>query len=225
MVDSGREKVKQYGDPQSGAGGVRSGIARYSVQWISQASADQRQGRAGRTGPGHCYRLYSSAFFHQHMKLFRPPEICSAPLEDLVLQVPCEELTYTHVLVSLPFGIPSSLIVSSLDAGHRHREGGVLSISHCSSADVSARRSESPDLPGGDAYCISQCGAQEVFRDVVHRSAAETGFSGCRDMGYYIYYYTTKLYHDSICRTVKIHWLCVSYHPHIVLCMYAYSVC
>ena len=28
------------------------------VCWISQAAAEQRKGRAGRTGPGHCYRLY-----------------------------------------------------------------------------------------------------------------------------------------------------------------------
>lgn len=35
------------------------------VRWISQAAAAQRAGRAGRTGPGHCYRLFSSAHFAQ----------------------------------------------------------------------------------------------------------------------------------------------------------------
>mmetsp|Transcript_18140 Transcript_18140/g.24898 ORF Transcript_18140/g.24898 Transcript_18140/m.24898 type:complete len:844 (+) Transcript_18140:1220-3751(+) len=87
VVDSGREKVKSFGEDPHGAGGVRSGIAKFEVKWISQASADQRKGRAGRTGPGHCYRLYSSTYFHQHMQLFRPPDICGSPLEDLVLQM------------------------------------------------------------------------------------------------------------------------------------------
>jgi hypothetical protein len=35
------------------AGGA---MARYDVRWISKASGEQRAGRAGRTGPGHCYR-------------------------------------------------------------------------------------------------------------------------------------------------------------------------
>lgn len=54
---------------------------------MSQASAMQRTGRAGRTGPGHCYRLYSAAFFHDRMRQFQPPEITVTPLEELVLQV------------------------------------------------------------------------------------------------------------------------------------------
>lgn len=64
-----------------------SGISRYEVQWISQASADQRAGRAGRTGPGHCYRLYSSAVFSQRLQKFSAPEVLSLPLEDVVLQM------------------------------------------------------------------------------------------------------------------------------------------
>lgn len=49
VVDAGRSKQKlQMSD--SGA------VARYHVDWISKASAEQRAGRAGRTGPGHCYR-------------------------------------------------------------------------------------------------------------------------------------------------------------------------
>ena len=48
MVDAGRAKQKLL---ENG-----SGMARYEVGWISKASAEQRAGRAGRTGPGHCYR-------------------------------------------------------------------------------------------------------------------------------------------------------------------------
>ena len=34
---------------------------------ISQASASQRAGRAGRTGPGKCYRLYTEAAYRNEM--------------------------------------------------------------------------------------------------------------------------------------------------------------
>ena len=64
-----------------------SGVSRFEVQWVSKAAAEQRKGRAGRTGPGHCYRLYSSAFYDRELRLFMEPEISSVPLEDLVLQM------------------------------------------------------------------------------------------------------------------------------------------
>ena len=48
MVDAGRAKQKLL-EPGTG-------IAKYEVGWISKASSQQRAGRAGRTGPGHCYR-------------------------------------------------------------------------------------------------------------------------------------------------------------------------
>jgi len=55
VVDSGRSKEKVYDR--------RLQLSRFEVKWIAQSSAEQRAGRAGRTGPGHCYRLYSSALF------------------------------------------------------------------------------------------------------------------------------------------------------------------
>jgi hypothetical protein len=48
-----------------------TGVSSFVVEWTSQASADQRAGRAGRTGPGHCYRLYSSAVFQHDFLQFR----------------------------------------------------------------------------------------------------------------------------------------------------------
>ena len=56
VVDAGRAKQKVY-KMDSDA------VFSYSIEWVSQASAKQRAGRAGRTGPGHCYRLFSSAVF------------------------------------------------------------------------------------------------------------------------------------------------------------------
>lgn len=43
----------------------------------------QRAGRAGRTGPGHCYRLYSSAVFQNHFQKFSEPEIQKLPIEGM----------------------------------------------------------------------------------------------------------------------------------------------
>lgn len=54
------------------------------MAWISRASAEQRAGRAGRTGPGYCYRLYSSALFSK-MDEFSEPEILKTPLDQIVL--------------------------------------------------------------------------------------------------------------------------------------------
>ena len=48
VVDSGKVKRKVY-DKVTGA-------STFLINWISKASANQRAGRAGRTGPGHCYR-------------------------------------------------------------------------------------------------------------------------------------------------------------------------
>lgn len=50
VVDAGRSKQRLLEGAGSG------GLARFEVRWVSKASAEQRAGRAGRTGPGHCYR-------------------------------------------------------------------------------------------------------------------------------------------------------------------------
>ncbi|XP_071736177.1 ATP-dependent RNA helicase DEAH13 [Rutidosis leptorrhynchoides] len=77
VVDTGREKVKNY-NPSNG-------METYEVQWISKASAAQRAGRAGRTGPGHCYRLYSSAVFNNIFDDFSTAEILKIPVDGVVL--------------------------------------------------------------------------------------------------------------------------------------------
>ncbi len=52
---------------------------------ISQASAKQRAGRAGRTGPGKCYRLYTEAAFKSEMLELSVPEIQRTNLGKLSL--------------------------------------------------------------------------------------------------------------------------------------------
>lgn len=78
VLDCGRSKEKVYDD--------RLSMSSFKVQWISQASAEQRAGRAGRTGPGHCYRLYSAALFSK-LADYSKPEILRTPLDQTMLQL------------------------------------------------------------------------------------------------------------------------------------------
>jgi len=62
------------------------GMSALETKWISRASATQRSGRAGRTQPGICLRLYTKAFFDNTMAPFDPPESSTMPLDKLYLQ-------------------------------------------------------------------------------------------------------------------------------------------
>lgn len=77
VVDTGRVKAKRLAE--------ETGASSYAIEWTSQASAEQRSGRAGRTGPGHCYRLYSTAVFANSMSKHSAPEILRTPVESVVL--------------------------------------------------------------------------------------------------------------------------------------------
>ncbi|KAG7380675.1 ATP-dependent RNA helicase dhx37 [Phytophthora pseudosyringae] len=95
VVDAGRTKERVFD--------LANGISSFEVQWISKASADQRAGRAGRTGPGHCYRLYSSAVYDTEFQKFSSPEILCQPIDDLVLQMKAMGI---HNVQQFPFPTP-----------------------------------------------------------------------------------------------------------------------
>ncbi|GKT99000.1 deah-box rna helicase [Fusarium langsethiae] len=95
VFDCGRSKERQYDR--------LSGVQRYGIGWISKASASQRSGRAGRTGPGHCYKLYSSAVYERDFPEFADPELLRMPLEGIVLQL--KAMNLQHV-VNFPFPTP-----------------------------------------------------------------------------------------------------------------------
>lgn len=78
VVDTGLERSLRY-DPSTG-------MNRLVTVTISQASAEQRKGRAGRTGPGICYRLYNRSAFRS-MVAFAPPEILVSDLSSLALHL------------------------------------------------------------------------------------------------------------------------------------------
>ncbi|KAK9283052.1 hypothetical protein L1049_011280 [Liquidambar formosana] len=54
--------------------------------WISQASARQRRGRAGRVQPGECYHLYPSCVYEAFAE-YQLPELLRTPLNSLCLQI------------------------------------------------------------------------------------------------------------------------------------------
>jgi ATP-dependent helicase HrpB len=76
VIDSGLERVPRY-EPEVG-------ITRLETQRVSRASADQRRGRAGRTEPGVCLRLWDEAQTAGLLP-FRAPEIRAADLSGLLL--------------------------------------------------------------------------------------------------------------------------------------------
>ncbi|MFL4976804.1 MAG: ATP-dependent helicase HrpB [Microvirga sp.] len=76
VIDSGLARVPVY-EPDTG-------LTRLATVRVSRASADQRRGRAGRTEPGVCYRLWEEAATGA-LEPFGRPEILSADLAPLVL--------------------------------------------------------------------------------------------------------------------------------------------
>ncbi|KLU92834.1 DEAH box polypeptide 37 [Magnaporthiopsis poae ATCC 64411] len=95
VFDCGRSKERKYDQ--------LTGVQSFEVGWISKASASQRAGRAGRTGPGHCYRLYSSAVYERDFPEFALPELLRTSLEGVVLQL--KAMNLQHV-VNFPFPTP-----------------------------------------------------------------------------------------------------------------------
>ncbi|KAG1177760.1 hypothetical protein G6F70_007089 [Rhizopus microsporus] len=95
VVDCGKCKERKYD--------IATGVQSFEVGWTSKASADQRAGRAGRTGPGHCYRLFSSAVFDNEFPQFSTPEIDRMPIEGVVLNM---KSMYIDNVVNFPFPTP-----------------------------------------------------------------------------------------------------------------------
>nr|XP_020834079.1 probable ATP-dependent RNA helicase DHX34 isoform X3 [Phascolarctos cinereus] len=78
VLDSGKVKEMSF-DP-------KAKLQRLQEFWISRASAEQRKGRAGRTGPGVCYRLYAESDYDAFAP-YPVPEIQRVALDALVLQM------------------------------------------------------------------------------------------------------------------------------------------
>ncbi|MEW5307872.1 MAG: hypothetical protein WDW36_010244 [Sanguina aurantia] len=77
VIDTGYVKIKVY-NPKVGMDALQ-------VFPVSQAAAGQRMGRAGRTGPGTCYRLYTETAYRHEMLTMSVPEIQRTNLANVVL--------------------------------------------------------------------------------------------------------------------------------------------
>lgn len=77
VIDPGYSKQKSFNP--------RTGMEALTVTPCSRASATQRAGRAGRTGPGKCFRLYTQWAFYNEMDENTTPEIQRVNLSNVVL--------------------------------------------------------------------------------------------------------------------------------------------
>ncbi len=78
VIDAGTARISRYS--------VRSKIQRLPIEAISQASANQRSGRSGRTSPGIAIRLYSEEDFARRPE-YTEPEILRTNLAAVILQM------------------------------------------------------------------------------------------------------------------------------------------
>ena len=98
VIDTGMCKQKVYNP--------RLGMDSLQVTLISQAQAIQRTGRAGRTGPGKCYRLYTQRAFEDEMLLSSIPEVQRTCLTNTLLQL---KVMGVSDLLSFPWMDPPGL--------------------------------------------------------------------------------------------------------------------
>ncbi len=92
VVDGGMTRRLKY-DPATG-------MNRLITMPVSRAAAEQRKGRAGRLGPGVCYRLYA-AHDLQSRPPFAPPEILDTDLSSLALELAAWGVTAPSLLTWL----------------------------------------------------------------------------------------------------------------------------
>lgn len=78
VIDPGTARISRYS--------LRTKVQRLPIEAISQASANQRKGRSGRTSDGICIRLYSQEDFESRPE-FTDPEILRTNLASVILQM------------------------------------------------------------------------------------------------------------------------------------------
>ena len=109
VVDPGFVKQKVYNS--------KTGMDSLVVTPISQQQANQRSGRAGRTGPGKCFRLYTERAFREEMLETAVPEIQRTNLANTVLSLKAMGI---NDLLSFDFmdAPPTETLILALDNLH-----------------------------------------------------------------------------------------------------------
>jgi len=122
VIDSGLTRRLSY-DPATG-------MNRLVTIELSRASAEQRKGRAGRLGPGVCYRLYDR-FALKGMQAFTLPEILGSDLSPLVLELAAwgvkdpQKLTWLDAPPAAAWKAGVQLLI---DLGALDRTGSVTAV-------------------------------------------------------------------------------------------------
>ncbi|MYW01273.1 ATP-dependent RNA helicase HrpA [Streptomyces sp. SID3343] len=83
VIDPGTARISRYS--------LRTKVQRLPIEAVSQASANQRKGRSGRTSDGICIRLYSESDFESRPE-FTDPEILRTNLASVILQMTALDL-------------------------------------------------------------------------------------------------------------------------------------
>ncbi|MEO5970994.1 MAG: ATP-dependent helicase C-terminal domain-containing protein, partial [Bdellovibrionia bacterium] len=126
VIDSGLHRMASYS--------WWSGIPSLKTRPISRASAIQRTGRAGRTGPGVCYRLYTKGDFETRSG-YEKPEIMRSDLSQTLLDLKALGV----VVPNFPWfeSPPSQSLQASEDLlfrlGATAKEGDLTELGHCMS--------------------------------------------------------------------------------------------
>ncbi|KAL9691241.1 hypothetical protein QQ045_011660 [Rhodiola kirilowii] len=105
VIDCGKHKENRYNP--------RKKLSSMVEDWISQANARQRRGRAGRVKPGVCYSLYTRARYERHMRPFQVPEMQRMPLVELCLQIKLVSLGNIRYFLSKALEPPKEEAVTS----------------------------------------------------------------------------------------------------------------
>ncbi|KAK9276177.1 hypothetical protein L1049_005708 [Liquidambar formosana] len=153
VIDSGYVKQRQY-NPSTG-------MYSLDVVQISKVQANQRAGRAGRTRPGKCYRLYPSIVYHDDFLDVTIPEIQRSSLAGSVLYLKSLDLPDIDILKfdfldppsseSLEHALKQLHLIDAID-----ENGSITSVGR-TMADLPLEPSLSRTLMEANEYgCLSQ---------------------------------------------------------------------
>lgn len=127
VVDTGRVKEMSY-DPEAG-------LSRLVEKMTSRASATQRRGRAGRTRPGECWKLFSRTMEARVMPSQGQPEMQRVPLENVVLYALTMGKDDPGDYLSQAVDPPSLASISSAIA-NLHEAGAIRPVSSASKSTL-----------------------------------------------------------------------------------------
>lgn len=170
VVDSGLARVPRFSP--------RSGMTRLETTRVSQASADQRRGRAGRVAPGICVRLWSEGE-HASLPARAVPEVLEADLAPLALELACAGIADAAALRWLdapPAGALAQGRALLTDLGALDAEGRVTAHGRTMASLGIAPRLAHLVLVGatrGEATLACELAALLAERDILRREAAQ----------------------------------------------------